>query len=112
MKFNMRWLLMELVLHKSEQVVSYIHLNRPKSYNALNKDMLQELLEVIQAVEKNDDNFVVLTGEGKAFCAGGDISMMQDFREGDFFEDVMDVIEDIVLKIYRMSNNFICAIKG
>src|SRR5690625_34818 len=112
MKFNTRWLRMELVLHKSEQGVSYIHLNRPESFNALNKDMLQKLLEVIQAVEKNDDKFVVLTGEGKAFCAGGDISMMQDFREGDFFEDVMDVIEDIVLRLYRMPKIIISAING
>src|SRR5690625_2026837 len=112
MKFNTRWLRMELVIHKSEQGVSYIHLNRPESFNALNKDMLQKLLEVIQAVEKNDDKFVVLTGEGYAFCAGGDISMMQDYREGDFFEDVMDVIENIVLRLYRMPKIITSAING
>jgi len=103
---------METVLLERKQGVSYIHLNRPDSFNALNSDMLQELLEVVKSVEENEDKVIILTGKGKAFCAGGDINMMKDFKEKVFFDDVMDTIDEIALRLYTMPKIIVSTVNG
>lgn len=103
---------METVLHERKQGVSYIHLNKPDSFNALNSDMLQALLEVVKSVEENEDKIVILTGKGKAFCAGGDINMMKDFKEKSFFDDVMDTIGEIAIRLYKMPKIIVSAVNG
>lgn len=103
---------METVLYERKQGVSYIHLNRPDNFNALNSEMLHELLEVVKSIEENEDKIVILTGKGKAFCAGGDINMMKDFREKSFFDDVMDTIGEIALRLYQMPKIIVSAVNG
>ena len=63
-----------------EQNILIITMNRPKAMNALNNDTLSELLEIIRLLEDERDILgVILTGEGKAFVAGADISQMKDY---------------------------------
>ncbi|MUV36608.1 Delta(3)-Delta(2)-enoyl-CoA isomerase [Lentibacillus sp. JNUCC-1] len=104
---------MNTVLLESKKGVSYISLNRPKSYNALNVEMLNELLDVIKQVEKNDDHVVMIFGEGKAFSAGGDVSMLQhDFADEELYDNVMDTIEDIMRRLYMLPKIVISAVDG
>ncbi|WP_164669586.1 enoyl-CoA hydratase [Virgibacillus doumboii] len=103
---------MNTVLHKSEHNISHITLNRPDRYNAMNKEMLLELLNVLDEVEKNDDKVVILSGSGKAFSAGGDIGMMTEFSDKAYYEEVMKTIESVVLKLYMMPKIVISAIHG
>lgn len=54
-----------------------ITLNRPKLRNAIDVEMMEELYEAVQVIKKDRDlRAVVLTGEGEAFCAGGDLREM------------------------------------
>lgn len=56
-----------------------IHLNRPEKLNALNADVLEALHE--QFITAKDDPHVkgiLITGEGKAFCAGADINRLKE----------------------------------
>ena len=58
--------------------VARVALNRPDVRNAFNDGMLRDLIEVF--AEVRDDRSVravVLTGEGEAFCAGGDLHWMK-----------------------------------
>ncbi|MFD1037647.1 enoyl-CoA hydratase-related protein [Virgibacillus byunsanensis] len=103
---------MPTVLLESKNNISYISLNRAERYNALNKEMLEDLLKVLVQVEKNDDKIVILSGEGKAFCAGGDIAMMKDFAKKEFYDQVMSAIEEIILKLYKLNKIVISAIQG
>ncbi|MFZ3577326.1 enoyl-CoA hydratase-related protein [Virgibacillus sp. DJP39] len=103
---------MKTVLYESVDQIGYIYLNRPERYNALNKEMLTDLLEVISTVEQSDDRVVIISGKGKAFCAGGDVSMMTDWSSKDFYDEVMDMIEQVALKLYLMPKVVISAIKG
>lgn len=103
---------MNTVLYESKNNISYIYFNRAERYNALNKEMLEELNLVLEQVEKNEDKIVVLAGKGNAFCAGGDISMMKDFANKDFFDHVMNTIGEIVMKLYMMPKIVISAIQG
>ncbi|GAA0596029.1 enoyl-CoA hydratase [Virgibacillus siamensis] len=103
---------MSMVLYESRNKISYVRLNRAERYNALNKEMLKELLTVLERVENNDDRVVIISGEGNAFCAGGDIDMMTDFAEKEFYEEVMKTIEAVVVKLYMMPKIVISAIQG
>ncbi len=67
-----------LTLEKNNQI-SVIKINRPKALNALNSQVLHELLQALRKVETDDtQRALVITGEGeKSFVAGADISEMQ-----------------------------------
>ncbi|MHC4416199.1 MAG: enoyl-CoA hydratase/isomerase family protein [Planctomycetota bacterium] len=71
--------------------VARVALNRPDVRNAFNDDMLEDLLEAFAAIR--DDAGVrvaVLTGEGKAFCAGADVHWMKrvvDYTYKENYED-------------------------
>ncbi|MFS0671911.1 enoyl-CoA hydratase [Ornithinibacillus sp. 179-J 7C1 HS] len=103
---------MDFISLESKQQISYITLNRPDRYNALHKEMLKELLDVVEQVEQNEDRVVILTGEGHAFCAGGDIAMMKDFSNKEFFDSVMDTIAQIVRKLYLMPKIVVSSVQG
>jgi len=65
---------METLLYKKENRVVTITLNRPERLNALNHQLVTELVELIEEIESdNDARAVILTGAGKGFCAGADI---------------------------------------
>jgi len=62
--------------------VATITLNRPEKLNATNQRMVDELLDVFEQMGRDDTVRVgVLTGAGRAFCAGGDINWFSDFVE-------------------------------
>ncbi len=57
----------------------WITLNRPQASNAFSDNMINELVATLfQADEDNQVRSIVITGEGKHFCAGGDVKSMQD----------------------------------
>jgi 2-(1,2-epoxy-1,2-dihydrophenyl)acetyl-CoA isomerase len=63
--------------------VAFITLNRPEAMNTLSLAMGKDLLTAALACESNPQvRAVVLTGAGKAFCAGGDLRGMQESGEG------------------------------
>jgi 2-(1,2-epoxy-1,2-dihydrophenyl)acetyl-CoA isomerase len=62
------------LLHARDGGVATITLNRPDALNALNSQMRGELLAAINAARKDGDTrAIVLTGAGRAFCAGADL---------------------------------------
>jgi 2-(1,2-epoxy-1,2-dihydrophenyl)acetyl-CoA isomerase len=57
--------------------IATVLLNRPDKLNALSHEMYQELAGHFEALDGNDDvRAVILTGAGRAFCAGGDVTSM------------------------------------
>jgi len=66
----------ETVIYEKKDNIVVITLNRPEKYNALNLQLNQELKNSLkQAKEDNDVRVIIITGAGKAFCAGADVSM-------------------------------------
>jgi enoyl-CoA hydratase len=59
--------------------IGIITLNRPKALNAINTQMVEELGKVLDSWMDMQLRAVILTGEGKAFAAGADISQMSEF---------------------------------
>ena len=65
----------EFIRYEVNEGIATITLNRPEIMNAMHRPMNAELVAVFEETDRDDDvRVVVMTGEGKAFCAGGDIS--------------------------------------
>ena len=63
---------------KTEEGIATLHLNRPEKRNAISDDMRTELIEALERVTADKAiRALVLTGNGKGFCAGGDIAGME-----------------------------------
>lgn len=96
-----------------EQNILIITMNRPKAMNALNNDTLSELLDIIRFLEEERDILgVILTGEGKAFVAGADISQMKDYgaEEGriyaNFAQKIFNKLEDLEKPVIAAINGY------
>ena len=90
-----------------------VTMSRPKAMNALNEDVLEELLQVFTAIEKDENvKAVILTGEGKAFVAGADIAQMSGLNalQGRNMmilgHKVMNLIESIEKPVIAAVNGF------
>jgi 2-(1,2-epoxy-1,2-dihydrophenyl)acetyl-CoA isomerase len=104
-----------------EGAVAVLTLNRPESMNAMNAELLNTLVERGEAVANDAEvRCVVLTGNGRAFCAGGDIRAMAGRGPGDVpaeegLVDRSDVLrrqEEISRLLYEMPKPTIAAING
>lgn len=90
----------ELVLVQSRGTVVEVILNRPDRRNALNAEMLTELLDQLtRAVAMREGHVLILHGAGQGFCAGADLEMMarlpQD-RTADAFMPAVDTFQQVV----------------
>ncbi|MDD5712792.1 MAG: enoyl-CoA hydratase/isomerase family protein [Smithellaceae bacterium] len=72
----------ETIICEVKDSVCHITLNRPDKYNAINREMARELLDAFRKVRDIPEvGVVVLAGEGKAFCTGGDLSIFPSLAE-------------------------------
>ncbi|MDY7019171.1 MAG: enoyl-CoA hydratase/isomerase family protein [Chloroflexota bacterium] len=72
----------DTIIYKKENNVALIVLNRPESLNAISSKLAQELEQVLEAVTIDEEvRVAIVTGEGKAFCAGADIKEMMSSEE-------------------------------
>src|ERR1700734_3092102 len=65
----------ETIRYELDDGIATIVLSRPDKLNAFSRRMRDELLEAFDAVDADDDvRAVIVTGEGRAFCSGADLS--------------------------------------
>ncbi|MEX2232213.1 MAG: enoyl-CoA hydratase-related protein [Cyclobacteriaceae bacterium] len=68
-----------IVNEQYDAFVALIQLNRPKELNALNTQLMQELRDALQQLDKNEKvRAIIVTGNDQAFAAGADIKQMAD----------------------------------
>lgn len=71
--------------------VAYVKLNRPDVRNAFNPEMITEITQIFQSLDKREDiRAVALQGEGKSFCAGADLNWMQEMVNFSFGQNIED----------------------
>ncbi len=103
----------EVVLRKGEGT-AIITLNRPPSLNALNTSLTRELLKILESLERREEvKSVIITGEGKGFCAGGDVK--EFYQEQDRWSYIMElagILHQCVISIRRMPKPVIAAVNG
>jgi enoyl-CoA hydratase len=69
----------ENILTRSEGRVGIVQLNRPKVLNALNKELMAELMEALETFDQDPEiGCLIITGSERAFAAGADITQMAE----------------------------------
>ena len=90
-------------------------LNRPEAYNAFDLDMIQEVADIlIQTAVDSDTSGLIISGRGKAFCAGGDLRWIHQCggSHGAAFHELAARYHQAILEIRRMPKPVIAAING
>ncbi len=103
----------ETVLYGKDQNVGIITLNRPERLNAINKDLLGSLIAKLETARQDASvASVILTGAGRAFCAGEDL---KETSAGKSFEDWVeetDGLQEVQRVILALGKPLIAAIPG
>jgi 2-(1,2-epoxy-1,2-dihydrophenyl)acetyl-CoA isomerase len=95
----------QTVLYQVEAGVATITLNRPERRNAVTPEMLQVLRTRFEAATEDERvRAVLITGAGKGFCAGQDLSIFGGIPEP-------DAVRDVVLNYYRPLIESICRLE-
>ena len=102
-----------------ESGIAVITLNRPEKRNAITDDMRTELIEALERVQRDPQvRAVILTGNGKGFCAGGDVSGMAQRMEAPAGEVAFNGwtrqqrVHHTVNLLYAMPKPTIAAVNG
>jgi len=105
---------MESILLKIENSVAWITLNRPDVFNSFNREMALLLQDILDNCD-NDTNVraIVITGNGKAFCAGQDLKEVTDPELNPGFRKILEEhYNPIIKKIRSIEKPIIAAVNG
>jgi 2-(1,2-epoxy-1,2-dihydrophenyl)acetyl-CoA isomerase len=107
----------ETIILEMRDSVGVLTLNRPDSLNALNTQVGQEFLAAVAEARTNGARAIVVTGAGRAFCAGGDLREMRKIAEQEgkveaFFDEPLRLLNDCILLIRSSPLPFIAAVNG
>lgn len=108
------------ILVEQRDNIAVLFLNRPNKLNAFTFSMMEEIISALDSLEANDSiHAVIITGKGRAFCAGADLSSGQetfnpsfdDFavQESDFRRDSGGIL---TLRMYKFLKPIVVACNG
>ena len=105
---------MSTLLFSLENGIARITLNRPKSFNSFNREMALDLQKTLDECHANEAvRVIVLTGEGRAFCAGQDLVEVTDQAQNPGFKKILDEhYGPIIQKIRNTAKPIIAAVNG
>ncbi|MEO5788275.1 MAG: enoyl-CoA hydratase-related protein [Gelidibacter sp.] len=105
---------MKSILLDIKNGVATITLNRPEVFNSFNREMAFLLQDTLDACEKNDAvRAIVLTGNGKAFCAGQDLKEVTSPELNPGFKKILEEhYNPIITRIRSIKKPIIGAING
>lgn len=105
----------EEIIYERKQQTAWIYLNRPKEMNSLSKKLIKEFLRVLEEIEQNNEiRVIVLSGKGKAFCAGADLKeLLGDLdKDPDGVKGILDYAEELFDKLNHLSKPLVVALNG
>ena len=104
---------MSFILSELKEKVMVISLNRADKFNSFNREMALHLHDALDEAETNENvRAIVLTGIGKAFCAGQDLSEAIDPNGPGIAKIVSEHYNPIILKIRKIEKPIIAAVNG
>ncbi len=107
----------ETVNYAIENGVATVTMNRPDALNALSLQLTLDMAAAIRQAVSDNARAVILTGNGRAFCSGGDLREMKSMWEKEgrieaFLEDPLAALHDVILLICETPIPFIAAVNG
>ncbi len=107
----------ETVDYQLDENVAIIRMNRPDALNALSLQLSKDLRAAIEKASADGARAVILTGAGRAFCAGGDLREMQQMWEMEgrieaFLEEPLKALHEVIKLIRETPIPFIAAVNG
>jgi len=107
-------MVLECTLYQKKDSLAWITLNRPRVLNALNRKLWHEIYENLDQAEKDREiRAVIITGAGRAFCAGDDIKEVASL---DTLEEIkaffLDFAAPTITKIIQLPKPVIAAVNG
>lgn len=103
----------KFLMFRLEQGTATIRLNRPEVYNALNDEITFELQAVLKEVARDENvRVIVLTGEGKAFCAGQDLKASQAGTKRSFLDSLHKRYNPIIRAMRSLPKPILCRLNG
>lgn len=103
----------EAVLFSVENHVATITMNRPKSLNSMNDGLIDGLHEALDKVEQDADiRCAIITGNGKAFCAGGDLPFLEALPDAAARRAFIIKVGAVAKRITAIEKPFIAMVNG
>lgn len=103
---------MSSILFHIQDAVGFITLNRPEKFNSFNRDMALQLQEKLDACMSDEIRAVYITGSGKAFSAGQDISELVGENRIEIKQILAEHYNPIVTRIRKLEKPVIAAVNG
>jgi len=106
------------ILYDLEDNVLLITLNRPEILNAFNRDMMAEMIDALNKADADDNvRAIIVTGAGRGFCAGADLSAGGNTFNSEARDDREDGLHRdgggrVTLRIFECKKPIIAAING
>jgi methylglutaconyl-CoA hydratase len=104
-----------MINYSVENKIAVIKLDRPEKHNALHPDLVSELkIKLKNAEDDKNVSIVILSGEGRSFCAGADLSYLNELRSFSSLENEKDSksLAELFLQMYNYKKPTIAAVNG
>ncbi|MEK3765419.1 enoyl-CoA hydratase/isomerase family protein [Solibacillus sp. FSL K6-4121] len=92
--------------------IGVVYLNEPTKMNALSMALKRELLNTLYTIQQQDIKILVITGNGKGFCAGGDLIAMQEVYDALAIKESMEISKQIVQQLRTLPQLTISVVNG
>ena len=105
---------MSSILFDIKDNIATITLNRPEAFNSVNTELAHELIKSLDECKRNNEvRAIILTGSGKAFCAGQDLKEVTDPSLNPGFEVLMkEHYEPILFRLRQIEKPIVAAVNG
>ena len=104
-----------MIKYEIKDEIGIITLNRPEKRNALHPELVKQMKTKLKEIK--EDNFtkiLIITGEGKSFCAGADLEYLNQLKDYSTSENEKDSRElaELFLMIYNFPKPVLAAVNG
>jgi len=104
---------LETVLYDKKDNLAIISFNRPEKLNAQNSQLIRDFMSALKDAETDISiKVVIVKGEGRAFCAGDDLSEDRRMDSMEMGLNIIEEMQDVTRLIMRMPKPVIAAVHG
>lgn len=104
-----------MIKFERREEIGILYLNRPEKRNALHPELVRQMKSKLKEIEQDDTiKVLIITGEGKSFCAGADLEYLDELRNYSSVQNEQDSSELAALfqMIYHFPKPVIAAVNG